>query len=370
MNTHPHRFPCRILALIVAGTACLLATAQEAPVPAQPTPPPTPPAAAAAPVASRNQSRAAQRAARAAQAAAEEAVAAAGASIAAVPEPPEPPEPPAVFAFSSAEGSEGSWDPFSLTTASRIPAQPLVIANHTTPEDLAECREDLAVMARLLGKAATSVSEASRNTAMGITLSMLGEVNGLARQQPLYVEGFGAIFTLRVQFPLVEPPRKDEEKAPKDNDASKETWEEARRELYGGRQGRTAVMVGTGPNWAASSEPTPYSAETVDRLKKALIETLKHASNIRNLKSEDQIVVAVIGNGGSGSGRAVNVATASSSGTTRTRAVTLNRGGGSANDGSRTSTLTLRVRKSDVDAFAKGRLTLDEFTRKTALASY
>jgi hypothetical protein len=371
MNMHPLRSTSTFLTLLATSAACILAAAQEPPVPAQPAPPPLPPAAVTAPVKIREQSRAAQRGARAAQIAAENVAVAVAAASPAAPEPPEPPEPPEVFTFSSSDVAEAEFDPFSLATTGRSPAQPLVIANHSTPENLAEWREDLAVMARLLNKAATSVSESSHNTAMGITLSVLGDVNGSTRQQPLYVDGFGAIFTLRVQFPLVEPPKKDEEKAPKDDDASREAWEEARREIYGGRQGRAVMTTtGMGMSWASGREPAPYSAETVERLKKALLETLKHASNIRNLKPEDQIVVAVIGNGGSENSRSVKVAAVGSASSPRARAVTLNRGGGGSNDSTRTSTLTLRVRKSDADAFAKGKLTLDEFTRKAALTSY
>jgi hypothetical protein len=40
------------------------------------------------------------------------------------------------------------------------------------------------------------------------------------------------------------------------------------------------------------------------------------------------------------------------------------------NSGMRNSIMTIRVKKSDVDAFAKGKLTLDEFRKKAGTAIY
>jgi len=104
----------------------------------------------------------------------------------------------------------------------------------------------------------------------------------------LYLEGYGALFLLNVGIPLLPPPAKAEpqkEKSPVDSN-----WDQARQELYGQRtEGKTV----TGP-------VKEYSEEKVNRLKDALLEALKNATNIRNLKPNDSVTVCVFGGASAG----------------------------------------------------------------------
>ena len=100
-------------------------------------------------------------------------------------------------------------------------------------------------------------------------------------------------------------------------------------------------------------------------LKNQIIGDLGNARNIRNLKSDDFVTVVVLGGGPQGMA-VVRRETRSSGG---------RRGGGGTVDvkGVETgaqSTLTLRAKKSDIDAFAKGKLDAEEFKKKVAVQVY
>lgn len=208
--------------------------------------------------------------------------------------------------------------------------------------------EDLAVMSHLLDKALEDVPGAQRNgnRAMGIDVFFSP---GASPVRSLYIDSYGALFFLKVQFPLLAPAEKhSEEKVNPDS-----AWEEARQELYGQHQGN-------GPG-----EPgEEFNQDKVDKLKETLFETMKNASNIRGLKAEDFVTICISGGSSSGGrvrkirtnpagnlGGNIEVTTASESAASR-------------------SFLTLRARKSDIDHFSKGLLTLGDFQKQSQLTTY
>jgi len=184
---------------------------------------------------------------------------------------------------------------------------------------------------------------------------------GSASFNNLYLEGYGALFILHVRLPLLPPPAKPARE--KEKPAADSTWQEAWQELYGGRPGEKPAM-----------EPAiEYSEEKVTRLKESLVEALKNATNLRDLKPEESVTVCVFGDGG------VRFAkTAAFSGTDpahkgeQNRAESVVRTWAVAGNGTHTgsATMTIRVKKADVDAFAKGKLTLQEFQKKAKIAIY
>lgn len=105
-----------------------------------------------------------------------------------------------------------------------------------------------------------------------------------------------------------------------------------------------------------------YDAEKVEKLKTTLIKTLKHAANIRGLKADESAVLTVTGKAGESArsdtrlysrGDRELVITETDTGT-----------------GSSSTVLVIRVKKSDIDAFADGTLSFDQFSQKTQLISY
>ncbi len=102
-------------------------------------------------------------------------------------------------------------------------------------------------------------------------------------QRTLYIEGYGALFFVNVDFPLVAPPENaNDRKDPKPADSA---WEQAKQELYG----RESDLVPGKP----STEN--YSREKVTNLTRALAKALRNARNIRSLKPEEVITVCIIG---------------------------------------------------------------------------
>jgi hypothetical protein len=231
------------------------------------------------------------------------------------------------------------------------------------PKTQANLEEDLAVMTRILDKSVEEKlgGQPSERTAMGINVAFAPVASPI---RSLYLDGYGALFMLNVNFPLLAPPAKIE--TTKEEAPAGSAWEEAKREVYGSRA--------DGKNAPAPAEN--YSEEKVSKLKDALLEALKDATNIRNLKPDDSITVCVFGgaNVGSARGKAVVARTGGSSGNTvelgaeETRL--FNRAVALSGPPSRGSTMTIRAKKSDVDAFAKGKLNADEFRKKAAITTY
>jgi hypothetical protein len=215
-------------------------------------------------------------------------------------------------------------------------------------EDLDNLQEDMSVMAHILEKAVDEKRRAPGFTAMGIDVFF---APGAGSHRNLFLEGYGALFTISVGFPLLPPATKAEPKeTPRDS-----TWEQARQELYGGHPERAV-------------EPTAfveYNEESVRRLKDALLEALKNASNIRRLKPEDSVVVSVLG----------GPAPAERPGKSGSRRASVAGGGQSASPDSgdiqmQRTILTISVKKQDVDACAEGKLSLEEFRQKARAAAY
>jgi len=233
------------------------------------------------------------------------------------------------------------------TLAQHSGGLPFVIrSSEPDPKDQAQFEEDLLVMAHLIEKAVDGkVGKGRRNnTALGIDLYFKPGVNPI---RSLYLEDYGAVFILNVAFPLLAPPKGDPDQ-PKPSTSS--DWEKARRELYGNRDGRL--------------DPPPaenYDQDQVDNLKEALLESMKNASNIRGLKPDDNITIAITG------GRVAPLFWSKPT-VKQGNAFNVQTSGPGQPAGS--STLTLRVRKSDVDAFAHNKLSLEEFRKKARWATY
>ena len=162
--------------------------------------------------------------------------------------------------------------------------RPMIIKTGKTDAKVREqLKEDLLVMCRILEKAAQEhISD--HHKAAGIDLLALGGGNRSVRT--MYLEDYGVIFTLNVRIPLLSD-AKVEEPEVKETTRNEE-WEETRNELFGQKRRIKRVHPGHSPS---------YDEEDVQDLKKELLNALKNAANIRNLKPTDWITVAVNGPG-------------------------------------------------------------------------
>ena len=261
-----------------------------------------------------------------------------------------------------------------------------VRSSNATPETEANLREDLSVMERILTKA---IGEKSEPTAMGVKVAFSP---GRDVTSALYLEGFGALFLLSIDFPLLPPPSQPEAKT----ESSPQTgtaWEQAKKELYGeadeakalrgARSGALDAEFGVKQRIdlrysAADASPKKlevmaapkYDADQVARLKDTLAASLRNAANIRDLKADESVTVCV--------------SSSSVSPTITTAPLVLQRLGGSGTQVSKwqvagaasgvtpsnPGTLTLRVKKSDAAALANGTMTQEEFRKRVTALIY
>ena len=215
----------------------------------------------------------------------------------------------------------------------------------------ANLEEDLTVMLRVLDKATEETrGNKSGRTVMGINV-FFSSSQGPSRS--LYLDGYGALFLMKVDMPLIAPPvvkEEAKEKTPADSN-----WEEARREVFGS----------PGDVHAPLKDAEEYDAEKVAKLKNDLLEALRSATNIRNLKADDSITVCVFG----GAGQRV-IERKSSGPVVKTDVKVSPVEISIHNSPGRGSILTLKAKKSDIDAFGKGKLNLDEFRKKVSMTTY
>jgi hypothetical protein len=257
---------------------------------------------------------------------------------------------------------------------SRSASKALIIrSSQMEPKNLANLEEDLSVMARILDKALAEKLDDDDHRpgrAMGIDVFL---TPGAGPIRSLYLEDYGVVFMLNVNFPLLAPPTKPAEE--KEKSEADSTWEEAKRELYGQRGGWDAEVGNLLRSGFDPGRGREYDEKKVEDLKQAVLEALKNASNLRNLKADDLITVCVFGSGNVGAERAKAVTRARpeprpAPGLEEERNEVFvwkqHESGGRA----RGTTMTIRVRKSDVDAFAKGKLSLDDFRKKATIATY
>jgi hypothetical protein len=221
--------------------------------------------------------------------------------------------------------------------------------------------EDLNIMSRILAKSLKEKGvgrEKDDVTAMGMKIRAL-TLSGSSSVQNIYLDGYGALFLLNVPFPLVAPAEPVETESKKEAEDS--TWEEAKKELYGPRES------GKRANWLNKSATTvPYDERKVEKLKSALIQSLKNASNIRDLKPEEFVTITVIGapntSAKGGDGLIVQQG--------KTRITSARRfsidGAAPQNE----TMMVLRAAKSDIDAFTQGKTGLDELQTKVKISNY
>jgi hypothetical protein len=284
---------------------------------------------------------------------------------------PSPPTPPTV--------SAASQNVFELTNALSYVSQTgssdmvLVIpSEQTKTEDLIAINEDMNVMSRIFEKnleqdrIASSSMFIRRND---VYLPFIGSSRN--EIQSMYLQGYGAVFMLKVDFPL--SPSSEAQQEQQDTEKQEESdsvWKQTKQEIYEPGRANTRRQPG--------KQQVKYDSEKVENLKTTLIKTLKHAKNIRNLKSDESVILTVAGGGESAGTKitAINVAgnnqviveEKSADGKSKMRIIN----GNTLDDiGLSTQTvLVIRAKRSDIDAFAKDELDLDKFRTHVQMFTY
>lgn len=197
--------------------------------------------------------------------------------------------------------------------------------------------------------------------------------------QSIYLDGYAALFVMKVDFLLSPPAETPEEEKPEEG--VDPVWQQAKRKIFEPEEGRPYRR--RRPTRQAHPEQK-YDAEKVEDLKRKLIRTLKHAANIQNLKPDEQVILSVTGRGESGkvitkvqvipdSGQILVVKKSGDreevriySGSKKAEADLLASQMGLYSP----TVMTIRAKKADVDAFSKGELDFDKFRRKVQIFTH
>ncbi len=273
----------------------------------------------------------------------------------------------------------------SRTTGRRDPAPATVVAfTKADPAVLQQIQEDLTVMAHILDQAMErSLGDLAPPSRMGVPL-LYTSAQGAAR--PIYLEGFGALFIMRVSIPLFAPPSPPHAQPEQALDSE---WESARREVLGpGGSGDTlgAPMLGG---------ETPFDPQQVEALKLTVIKALRNAANIRNLTPEEYVSVAIFGQP-TAPGTVVFSSSANSNlprparpdaptppGSSRSSSAGTSAKRSFGHAGAfamkptpthagwpRETVLTFRVKGADARAFASDKISFEDFSKKVTVNQY
>ena len=223
-------------------------------------------------------------------------------------------------------------------------------------EDLAAITEDMSVMSRIFDNKLSQAHLTTERASLFVVLAPFSGHNS-GTIEAIFLEDYGALFLMKVNVLLSPPPETPQEKETEEEDTDP-LWTQMRQEMYAPEEADRRRRTGDRPE-------EKYDAEKVEELKETLIKTLKHAANIRALKPDESVVLTVIGKAGqpaaSATGRLLREDYGSRYVISTSRA-----GTGSFSP----TVLTIRAKKSDIDAFAEGKLSFEKFTEKTQLFSY
>jgi hypothetical protein len=257
-----------------------------------------------------------------------------------------------------ASGYGAGTTAFSSSKGDSIP--PVMIRfSQPDPKTSAGLEEDLFVMARVISRTLDRADGENGKvlTKMGVPMLLTGSGRSV---RPMYIEGMGPLFMIKVSFPLLPPP-KAEETPTRKRTAEDTEWLEAQRDVFGGTEftsDETTVHLSN------------YNEEQVEMLKKELIGALKNAANMRGLAPAEFVNIAVFGQANSPI-YSMQLPVEGESGGVKYSLngkgyVKMAEAGGTA----RGTVLTLRAKKSDIDAFASGTLDAAGFKTKVNVTAY
>jgi len=269
------------------------------------------------------------------------------------------------------------------------------------PEELDAITQDLLVMSHILDERFKEPRTMKR------VFTDFGDFFGRDNRstEAIYMQGYGVVFLMEVNFAFSPPLKPDVQKDEETAEQVDPTWQRAREQIFAPKTPNLGMPAfpGQGPGLVK-----------FDQIKKELIETLKHAANIRNLSPDEWIIVTVIGQGRQGGviyfsnksfGSAAPRSNYSSSYSASEQSSSSERGGYAASRSSgvaggyggmggygggmggygggmggmagygemslpSATVMTIRAKKSDVSDFARGELDLDQFQQTVEIFTY
>lgn len=237
----------------------------------------------------------------------------------------------------------------------------VVPAQEMTIEDLLAANEDMTVMTRIFSRALEQANLGRWPD--NPYVPMLGQSG--QSSPTVYLGGYGALFTLSVDFPLA-PGSKDEQPKPDESQAQVDPlWQEMRSDLYEPQPAQRG---------APRQQNAPqYDPRQVETLKTTLIAALKHAANIRALAPDEVVVVTVVGARQEGDVHSIRSVSGSDSFEIRD-----GQGRRGQVDAARLADVTftaptvlmIRAGASAIQSFAKNQMSLEQFRQQVRILEY
>jgi len=244
-------------------------------------------------------------------------------------------------------------------------------------ERISQATEDMGIMARILDKQVLEIpAPKTKQMTFGDRsfYYLRSEAPGEGTTRGIYISGYGALFLMDVDFPLLPEP-KFEEKEEKKADVG-DIWEQTKDEL-------TGRYRGFGPDEREikiDKQKVAFDEDKVKELKEKITKALKYASNIRSLEPDEKIIVSVksVIHQGSETIREIKILG-------RQFGMQTGRGGGFGGGGyggalgggfdeekvpKPITGITIMVDKGAADSFAKGELDYDEFLENVKIIEY
>lgn len=236
----------------------------------------------------------------------------------------------------------------------------LIPGPNAAAEQMDDLATDLHIMCRIFDKevllAHGQIREGSLRSWVGVypfspanSPSVLK--SGSALTEALYVADYGVVFLMKSAFPLARPPATEAAQSGQEEGDADPVWRRTWQELYAPQDTRYK---------RGADETVAYDTEKVERLRAALLATVKHAANIRHLGDTDWVTVVV-----RGPRSQTHAYSRARSGRRDVFAI-----GDEPAAPSPETVLRLRVRKADVDAFASKSLDKDQFKQRADIVIY
>ncbi len=247
-----------------------------------------------------------------------------------------------------------SMDMFGTTNTAQTGTVLIVPDKSINAKTIGELTEDMQVMAVVLedklGQNKTAGAQGygggGYGGSGGVWLNIFGSSSPQSRA--VYLGGYGMVFTMDVDFPLVLIKGAEEKQPEATQEKKDEVWQRSKSKLKG--EDKPADKN-------KDKEPAlVFDPEKVKQLQKDLTAALKHASNIRNLEPREKIIVVVrsIVNG-----KCLSLAVPETIGAQEKEPVSVP-----------TSIMTLRADKQDIDAFAAEKINFDKFAERVSVVIY
>ncbi|MBP8303905.1 MAG: hypothetical protein KBE04_07250 [Phycisphaerae bacterium] len=227
----------------------------------------------------------------------------------------------------------------------------IVPTSKADPEAFTAIADDLQVMLHILRKNLTR-----KPAGMSGVFPDYGDllVRDQERLEGLYIQGYGAILFTEVDLARSAPLEKKADQGQAGATPVDPVWDQARQEMDSG--GDPFARINPKPGPADRALDQGWGPED---LVKELIQTFRHASNIRHLDPNETLTLSVIGR--------IPVPLLGDLGITGDIRM---RQQPNPVRGLKETIFTLQARKSDIDQFARSQLTPDQFRQKVKVLTY